>query len=160
MFKSIESYVGGVLVLLALLLFLSGMLFRLTSSTLSGDWVSEISIYMVAWGLLVSAAGCVAESEHIRADFFLQMTSKKIHYLADVFAVITGLVFCAILAFFGLKVVEFAFAWDERGPSYMQIPTGYYYAALPVSMALCSIRYFLLLVYLVRGGLPPKHEKS
>ena len=69
-FKSIESYVGGVLVLLALLLFLSGMLFRLTSSTLSGDWVSEISIYLVAWGLLVSAAGCVAESEHIRADFF------------------------------------------------------------------------------------------
>ena len=160
MFKSIESYVGGIIVLMALLLFLSGMVFRLTSSALSGGWVSEISIYMVTWGLLVSAAGCVAENEHIRADFFLRMTSPKLHYLADIFAALAGLIFCIVLAWFGFKVVEFAFAWDERGPSYIQIPTGYYYAALPVSMALCSIRYFILLAYLVRGGLPPEHEKS
>ena len=115
---------------------------------------------MVAWGLLVSAAGCVAEGDHIRADFFLRMTSPKMHYLADILAAFAGLVFCAVLAWFGYKVVEFAFAWDERGPSYLQIPTGYYYAALPVSMALCSVRYFLLLAQLLRGSAPPRQEET
>ena len=157
--KSIESHVGGILVLLALLLFLSGMVFRLTSSPLSGGWIAEVSIYIVAWGLLVSAAGCVAEGEHVRADFFLRMTSAKMHHLADILAALAGLAFCATLAWFGYKVVEFAFAWDERGPSFLQIPTGYYYAALPVSMGLCAIRYLIVLIKLLRGGPSPQQKE-
>ncbi len=152
MLKSIESYVGGILVLAALVLFLSGMVLRLMSSPLGGDWVAEVSIYMVAWGLLLSAAGCVAEGEHVRADFFLRMVGPRTHFFADILAALAGLVFCLVLAWFGYKVVAFAFAWDERGPSYLQIPTGYYYAALPVSMGLCAVRYLFVLIELLRVG--------
>ena len=153
--RNIESYIGSLLVLGALLLFLSGMVFRLLSLPLSGGWVAEVSIYMVAWGLLMSAAGCVASGEHVRADFFLQKVSPEKRHLADILAAAAGLTFCLALAFFGYKVVAFAFAWDERGPSFLQIPTGYYYAALPVSMALCSFRYLILLVSLMRGNPAP-----
>ena len=114
-----------------------------------------MSIYMVAWGLLMSAAGCVASGEHVRADFFLQKVSPEKRHLADILAATAGLAFCLALAWFGYKVVAFAFAWDERGPSFLQIPTGYYYAALPVSMALCSLRYLMLLVSLLRGHAAP-----
>ena len=153
--RNIESYIGSLLVLGALLLFLSGMVFRLLSLPLSGGWVAEVSIYMVAWGLLMSAAGCVASGEHVRADFFLQKVSPEKRHLADILATAAGLAFCLALAWFGYKVVAFAFAWDERGPSFLQIPTGYYYAALPVSMALCSLRYLLLLLSLLRGNPAP-----
>ena len=155
MLKNFESYIGSLLVLAALLLFLSGMVFRLISSPLSGGWIGEVSIYMVAWGLLMSAAGCVAQGEHVRADFFLTMTGAKTRHLADILAAAAGLAFCVALAWFGYKVVVFAFAWDERGPSFLQIPTGYYYAALPVSMAMCSVRYLILLIALLRGRLAP-----
>lgn len=63
-----------------------------------------------------------------------------------------GLAFCVLLAWFGWKVVQFALAWDERGPSFLQIPTAWFYAALPVSMLACSIRYCLEIVSLLRGG--------
>ena len=153
--RNIESYIGSMLVLAALLLFLSGMVFRLISSPLSGGWIGEVSIYMVAWGLLMSAAGCVASGEHVRADFFLQKVGARSRHLANTLAAAAGLAFCLALAWFGYKVVAFAFAWDERGPSFLQIPTGYYYAALPVSMALCSLRYLILLISLLRGNPAP-----
>ena len=155
MHRNLESYIGSLLVLSALLLFLSGMVFRLTSSPLSGGWIAEVSIYLVAWGLLMSAAGCVASGEHVRADFFLQKVGAGTRHAADILAAAAGLAFCLTLAWFGFKVVEFAFAWDERGPSFLQLPTGYYYAALPVSMALCSLRYLILLVSLLRGNPAP-----
>jgi TRAP-type C4-dicarboxylate transport system permease small subunit len=159
MLKNLESYIGGLLVLAALMLFLSGMVFRLISSPLSGGWIREVSIYMVAWGLLMSAAGCVAHGEHVRADFFLAKASGKARHLADILAAAAGLIFCVVLAWFGYAVVEFAFAWDERGPSFLQIPTGYYYAALPVSMALCSLRYLILLGTLLRGQPAPSSNE-
>ena len=108
--RNIESYIGSLLVLGALMLFLSGMVFRLLSLPLSGGWVAEVSIYMVAWGLLMSAAGCVASGEHVRADFFLQKVSPEKRHLADILAAAAGLAFCLALAWFGYKVVAFAFA--------------------------------------------------
>jgi len=151
MAKNLESYLGSILVLAALGLFLSGMVLRLISSPLSGGWIAEVAVYLVAWGLLMSTAGCVANGDHVRADFFLRFAGPRTRHRADILAAATGMAFCLTLAWFGYKVVAFAFAWDERGPSILQIPTGYYYAALPVSMALCSLRYMVLLAALLRG---------
>ena len=159
MFKSPECLVGSVLVQGALLLFLSGMVSRYFSLGLGGDWISEVTIYLVAWGLLLSAAGCVAEQEHVRADFFLRMTGEGFRRIADILASLAGLSFCLALAWFGWQVVGFAVAWDERGPSYLQIPTAWYYAALPVSMVFCSLRYLVELIAMLRGRHnPPAHE--
>lgn len=152
MFRSIETTLGSIIMLCALTLFLSGMVFRLTSSPLSGGWVAEVSIYLVAWGLLLSAAGCVAHNEHVRADFFLRMMGPGFRKVANVMASLAGLAVCSALAWFGFQVVEFALAWDERGPSYLQIPTAWFYAALPVSMAACSLRYLIELCQLIRSG--------
>ena len=150
MFKSLESYVGSALVLGALLLFLSGMVFRYFSLPFGGGWISEVSIYLVAWGLLLAAAGCVAEREHVRADFFLRMMGPKFRRVAEILAAVAGLAFCGIMTWFGWEVVAFALAWDERGPSFLQIPTAWYYAALPVSMAACSIRFLIELIVVLR----------
>ena len=152
MFKSIEATLGSIVMLCALLLFLSGMVFRLTSSPLSGGWVSEVSIYLVAWGLLLSAAGCVATNEHVRADFFLQLMGPGLRRVANILSSLAGLAVCSALTWFGYQVVEFALSWDERGPSYLQIPTAWFYAALPVSMAACSLRYLIELYRQVCSG--------
>jgi TRAP-type C4-dicarboxylate transport system permease small subunit len=141
MTKNIESYLGAVLLLGGLLLFLTGMVLRLIGSQYSGGWVAEITIYLVAWGLLISAAGCVAYGEHIRADFFIRMLGPGLRLSADILASISGLSFCFAMAWFGWEISSFALLWDERGPSFLQIPTVWYYAALPFSMLLCSLRY-------------------
>lgn len=151
MLKSLESLLGGALVLGALILFLSGMASRYFSLGLGGGWIAEVSVYLVAWGLLLSAAGCVAHGEHVRADFFLRMTGEKFRRRADMLASLCGLAFCLALAWFGWEVVAFALAWDERGPSYLQIPMAYFYAALPASMALCALRYAIELAAMLRA---------
>ena len=150
--KSPESLIGGFLVLTAVLLFVAGMFLRLMSSPLSGGWITEVTIYVTAWALLISAAGGVAEKEHVRADFFLRLIGPRLRHAADLLAAVAGLAFCVALAWFGWKVVQFALAWDERGPSFLQIPTAWFYAALPVSMLACSIRYLLEILALIRGG--------
>ena len=160
MWRSIETLIGSALVLAALLLFLAGMVFRLASWPFSGGWVDEVTIYLVAWGLLLSAAGCVAHGEHVRADFFLRMTGPRFHHAADIIAAACGLVFCLTMAWFGWEVVTFSLMLDERGPSFLQIPTAWFYAALPVSMAACSIRYVLELVRLVPGKRPPPGRQA
>lgn len=152
MSKSLESLIGGFLVLMAVLLFVTGMVLRLISSPLSGGWVTEVTIYVTAWGLLISAAGGVAEREHVRVDFFLRMVGPRSRHVADLLATAVGFAFCLALAWFGWKVVQFALAWDERGPSFLQIPTAWFYAALPVSMLACSVRYLMEFIALVRGG--------
>ena len=152
MLRSIESLIGSILALMALLLFLTGMVSRHYSLGLGGGWINEVTIYLVSWGLLLSAAGCVAEREHVRTDFFLRMVGPKFRYLADLLAALAGLIFCLALAWYGWQVVQFALAWDERGPSYLQIPMAWYYAALPVSLGLCSLRYLFELVSHLRAG--------
>lgn len=152
MWKAVESYIGNAFVLGALLLFLYGMLARTFSLPLSGGWIGEVTIYLVVWGLLLSAAGCVARGEHVRADFFLRAAGSRFRRRADVLAAAAGLAFCLALAWFSWEVVLFALAWDERGPSYLQIPTAWYYAAMPLSMAACSIRYLIALIALLSGA--------
>ncbi len=153
MSKTLESLFGAALVLSGLLLFLSGMVLRWLSSPYSGAWVEEVTIYLVVWGMLMSAASSVASNEHVRADFFLRLVGSRARHAADVLATLAGLAFCAGLAWFGWQVVAFALDWDERGPSMLQIPTAFYYAALPVSMALCSLRYAARLAKLLGGDM-------
>lgn len=157
MLKSLETLIGSALALGALLLFLSGMVSRYFSLGLGGGWVAEVTIYLVVWGVLLSAAGCVAEREHIRADFFLRLAGDRFRHFADIAAAVAGLAFCMAMVWFGWKVVAFALAWDERGLSYLQIPMAWFYAALPVSMAFCSLRYLIELASVLRrrGGHPP-----
>jgi TRAP-type C4-dicarboxylate transport system permease small subunit len=151
MAKSIESLFGAALVLAALVLFMGGMMLRWTGSPYAGGWVEEVTIYLVAWGMLLSTASAVALNEQVRADFVVRMVGPRLEHWADVLAALAGLAFCAAMAWFGWEVVTFAIRWDERGPSILQIPTVYYYAALPVSMALCAVRYVLKLVALTRN---------
>ena len=150
MLKSIESIVGATLLILSLIVFLSGMVLRLAGFSVGG-WIEEVTIYLVVWGLLLAAVSCVTYGEHVRADFFLRLIGERFRFFADILASISGFLFCLAMAWFGWLVVEFALAWDERGPSYLQIPTAWYYAALPVSMVLCSIRYIVNLFKMIKG---------
>lgn len=158
MLKNIESLLGAALVLAALLLFLSGMVLRYAAPATGVGWMGEVTIYLVAWGVLMSAAGCVAHREHVRTDFFVRMTGPTTRRWADILAAFAGLVFCAALTWFGYQVVTFSLMLDERGPSVLQIPMAYFYAALPVSMLACAIRYLIELIGHLTGNLPPLEE--
>ena len=150
--KSIEALAGAFLVLSGLALFLSGMVFRMASSPIPGGWVEEVTVYLVVWGILLSTASCVAHNDHVRADFVLRFVGPRLRQHADVLADATGFLFCVAMAVFSWKTVTFALLLDERGPSYLQIPTAAYYVALPASMAACSLRYVLRLLALALPG--------
>lgn len=150
MTKPPESHIAALLVLLALLIFLGGMVFRSVAPALGGGWITEITIYLVVWGLLIGAAGCVAEHEHIRADFFVRLLGPRARRWIDLLAALAGCLFCAALTWFGWLVVDFSLLLDERSPSIMQIPKVYFYAALPISMVACTFRYLLEIARLAR----------
>jgi len=149
--RSPESAIAAVLGIVALLLFLTGMVLRLVAPGTVGGWIEEVTIYLIVWALLLAAAGCVREGEHVRADFFVRHLPPGGRKAADLMAVIAGLLFSAALAWFGWLVVDFAVMLDERGPSVIQFPKAYYYAALPVSMAVMALRYVVETVRILRS---------
>ena len=149
--QSLESAIAAVLGIVALLLFLGGMVLRLVAPGAVGGWIEEVTIYLVVWALLLAAAGCVQRREHVRADFFIRHLPASGRKAAEVLAALAGLVFCAALAWFGWLVVDFALMLDERGPSVLQLPKAYYYAALPVSMAAMALRYVVETVRILRA---------
>lgn len=154
MLKEAESWLAAILAIAALFLFLSGMMFRSLVPRLAGGWIEELTIYLVVWALFLAAAGAVAHRGHVATDFLIRLLPDGIRRSLDILADVTGLVFCAALAWMGWLVVDFALLLDERGPSMLQIPRAWYYAALPVSMALMSLRY-LLAIFAALTGRPP-----
>ena len=143
--RNFESSLASALLLAALMLFLGGMTARIAGFPVRGGWVVELTVYLVVWSLFVATAACVVHRDHVRADFFVLRMGPKWRHLAEIAAAAAGLAFCLMLAVTGWMTVEFALMLDERGPSAMQFRKAWYYLALPVSMALCSVRYAFVL---------------
>ncbi len=150
-FGTIESVFGAVLLLAALVLFLTGSGFRLIGISAGGGWIEEVTVYLVVWGVLLAASSVVAHNENVRVDIFLRLMGPRMRRRADILASLSGAAFCLVLAWFGWKVAEFSVLLDERGPSFLQIPMVWYYAALPVSMLLCGCRYVVELTTILRS---------
>jgi TRAP-type C4-dicarboxylate transport system permease small subunit len=148
--KPFETWLAAILAIGALLLFLSGSLLRTLAPSLIGGWVEEITIYLIGWALLLAAAGGVQTSHHVRTTFLVVHLPTSWQHAADILGYLASMVFSGLLVWMGWLVVDFALLLDERGPSILQIPKVYYYASLPIAMALMCLRYGLGLYRMIR----------
>ncbi|MEM7047406.1 MAG: TRAP transporter small permease [Pseudomonadota bacterium] len=143
LFHNFESVLASLLILAGLVLFLVGMVMRALTPQIPSGWTGEITIYLVVWGLLVAACDCVARREHIRVDLIVRLVGPRWRRHIDLFSAVCGLIFSILLCIFGWQVVGFALRMDERSLTMLQTPQYLYYAALPCSLALASVRYLL-----------------
>jgi len=143
--RKLEDWVSGGLALLALLVSCYGILARYLLPGLLSDWVEEVTIYSIMWAIWLSAARLVADDRHVKSDLAARLTQPRLQRLLAVFRALCGLGFCALICWKGLDVVRLALRLGERSSSTLQFPMAFYYASMPVGLALMALRYAVAL---------------
>ena len=87
----------------------------------------------------------MAGRRHIRADLIVRSLPQGLQWLLELVNLVIGLLYCGLVAKFGVDVVAFARMLDERSESSLQFPLWIFYIALPVSFGLMAVRYGLRL---------------
>ena len=141
----LEAWLTGVLAALALLLICFEVATRYFLPRYLPDWGAEFVIYFTVWAIFIAGSSLVAESRHVRADIVIRLLPAGAQRLLEVLNALAGLLFCALIAYYGYEVVEFAHRLDERSESSMLFPLYLYYLCLPVGMALMTVRFLIRL---------------
>lgn len=145
--RRFETGVIGLIVVLALGIFLYGSLARSIAPALAVDWSEEVTIYLIVWASLLSGGTLTADREHVSAEILVHVLSARARRRLRIGIDVLMLAFCSLMLWLGVEGVLFAHLLDERSASTLQAPQAWVlYLALPVGMLLIAGRIALALL--------------
>lgn len=148
-----EIAVIGLIVLLALGVFLYGSVTRSFAPALAVDWTEEVTIYLIVWASLLTGGTLTADREHVSAEILAHLLSARARRRLRIGIDVLMLAFCSLMLWLGVEGVLFAHLLDERSASTLQAPQAWVlYLALPVGMLLIVGRVALSLLLERRSG--------
>ena len=125
-------------------------------------WALEATVFLFAWLILIGASHCVKIGAHLGVDLFLQRLSPASRRIVALVAVAFCLLFCVLLligawqywvpfatsrAWYEVNNVpmpsalQFLADWMNAGEEYEKMPRFIPYFALPLGMALMTLRF-------------------
>ena len=150
-----ETLVMGCVAGVAILLVVYEVLARYLVPSMLTDWGGEVIIYLIVSAVLIGGGSLVTQGRHVRADLFIRMVPDAVRRTADVASLIAGLVYCGIVARYGIDMVAFARMIDIRSDSSLQFPQWIFYIVVPLAFASMALRYALLLWQVIFRGADP-----
>lgn len=137
----LERWLIGLLGGLGLLIYLTQIVGRYVTTEIDFSAGEELTIYVIIWATFLTASLLVREDGHVRADLLLRMMRPERQRWFEIANCGIALGFCLALTWYGWLVVSDSYDLGERSNTVLSFPMWVYYAALPVSAALMSIRY-------------------
>lgn len=125
-------------------------------------WALEATVFLFAWLVLVGMSYCVKKRAHLGVDVVLAMLSPPARRIVGLFASVACLVFCFLLlkgawdywipfatnrAWYETDDIvmpgflQFLADWMNEGEEYEKLPRFIPYFALPMGMALLTLRF-------------------
>ena len=145
----VERWIIGILGTSALVICLWQIIGRYLSTSFATSWGEELSVYLIIWATLLTASGLVRDDGHVRADLIVAQLSDANQRRVEIFNCAVAVAFCAGLAWFGYLVTRDAYELGERSMTSLSFPMWLYYAALPTTAELMTVRYVIRLVQFV-----------
>ena len=143
----VETVLIGVLLIIALVIFLGGGLLRVVAPAFAVDWATEVSIYFIIWATVLAGAAIVQEDRHLHTEVFIAALSPRMRRVLGWAMSILSIVFIAVMLVYGWQAYEFSNLLDERSGSSLRTPQGFaVFLPLPVGMALILVRCALMLM--------------
>jgi TRAP-type C4-dicarboxylate transport system permease small subunit len=134
----------GILAAMAVMVFANVALRFLTDHSIL--WVEEVSRYLMIWLTFLGAGIVLRYGGHIGIDALQERLPRHA-------ALIRGVIFVFLLAFFGVMVwlgVRYAMlTWGQTTPV-MQIPVGAVYLAMPIGFVLLIVHLLVMAAPYVR----------
>ena len=140
-----EDVLMGIFAMMALALICFEVVVRYFYPAMLPDWGSEFVIYFVVWAIFLGGSSLVEEGRHVRADIIVRMFSHQTQRILEIISCLTGILFCGVVFWFAIDVVNFAYEMDERSESSILFPLFIYYLGMPVGFGLMVIRYLMRL---------------
>jgi C4-dicarboxylate transporter DctM subunit len=84
-------------------------------------WVTEISSLLCIIGSFLLFAYTLQEKGHTRVDFITAMLPKKSVFFLELFTSVLGLIYCGVLTWYGVKMVQSSLLMEEVTQT-LQIP--------------------------------------
>lgn len=142
-----ETVLVGILLVVALAVFLWGSFLRYFSPANAIDWAEEIAAYCIVWATVISGSALMHEKRHITADILARQLPSPLSRTVALAMMLLTLAFCAAMAWYGWQATRFADLLDERSASTLRLPMAWMlFLALPVGMTLMVVRLVLMLV--------------
>lgn len=151
LWNRIERELIGWLAATALVIATYQMVVRYFFPGLPTSWTGEIIIYLIVWSVFIAGSLLVHEDGHVRADLVLRLLPLKRQRAVEIFNTASALVFCLVLAYYGVLMTWDSYDMGERSVTALRFPLWIYYAALPTGFCLMSLRYMRrLYLYIFR----------
>jgi TRAP-type C4-dicarboxylate transport system permease small subunit len=134
--------------LIGLLIFVATMISFYTVLTrylfnYSPDWGEEVIIYLIIWGVFISASLLVEERGHVAATLLVERFPLRMRRFLAIFNAVLAFGFSLLIFFFGFKIVGEAFLRDERSLTALRFPVWIAYLSVVTGCVLVSIRYVI-----------------
>ncbi|MBV7379966.1 TRAP transporter small permease [Maritimibacter dapengensis] len=154
----VETFLIGILLIIALVVFLGGGLLRIVAPGYAIDWATEVSIYFIIWATVLAGAAIVQEDRHLHTEVFIAALSPQLRRILGWAMSILSIAFIAVMLVYGWQAYEFSNLLDERSGSSLRAPQGFaVFLPLPIGMALILVRCALMLM---NGQRPFGHLSS
>lgn len=139
MYSAIEDWVTGGLLFVGVSLILYGVIMRYVFSH-PLDWVDEVSLYFVVWGVLLGTAVALKDDRHIRVSLMYGLLPVHVKRYFRMFANTVGLLFCVYFVYYGIELEQVYLMTGQRSTNIL-IPLWIIYSAIPISGVLLGIRF-------------------
>jgi C4-dicarboxylate transporter DctQ subunit len=137
----LERWLIGLLGGAGLLVYLTQIIGRYVTNDIDFSAGEELTVYTIIWSTFLTASLLVREDGHVRADLMLRMMRPERQRWIEVANCAIALGFCLALTWYGWLLTSDSYDLGERSNTALSFPLWLYYAALPVSAALMSMRY-------------------
>lgn len=122
------------------------------------DWVSEVTVFLVVWVVLLSTARVERRHGHLRVDFVLRRLTPAGQRRAEFGSLLLAFAVSGFLTVSGVLVVQEAYRWAETTDSSLRVPMWVYYASLSVAFGVHILFLIDRLIALLNGA--PMHHES
>lgn len=135
----IEDWLTGALLTIGVSLIFYGVIMRYIFSR-PLDWVDEVSLYFVVWGVLLGTAVALRDDRHIRVSLLYGFLPVHVKRYFRMFSNAVGFFFCVFFVYYGIELEQVYLMTGQRSTNIL-IPLWIVYSAIPLTGVLLGVRF-------------------
>ena len=102
-------------------------------------WSEELTRYLYIWQTWLGVSYAAKKGSHLRITIFSDKLSGKARLCLEIFVTVLWIGFAAFVFYQGMSAIDTIASFGQKS-SALRVPMQYCYLAIPVGMALMSIR--------------------
>jgi len=122
------------------------------------SWSNEISELMLYLITMLSAPWLLRQGRHIRVDILLRVLPKKIAYVSEWIADLTGFACCLCMLWYGVAITIKSYTDAAQSIKTLVMPEWWLMAPLPLCFALLAVEFVFRMRRLARAEAGPRDD--